>query len=57
MYVKNVIRLDPIMGEKIGKLSKTYCSQLQKTPISPNFDPNKSPLYINSLIAIYYTHL
>jgi hypothetical protein len=56
MYVKDLIWLDPILGQKVWKVSEIYFLRLKKPPISPNFSPNKLPLYINIAVVMYYTH-
>jgi len=58
MHVKDLIWLYPILGEKIESYLKSTFYDLKKNPpISPNFSPNKLPLYINIDAVMYYTHL
>jgi hypothetical protein len=58
MYVKNLIWLDPILGEKIRKPSEirlfTAVKKPKITPTPPNFDTNNIEPYMR--VRIHFGH-
>jgi hypothetical protein len=58
MYVRDLIWLDPILGEKIRKPSKirlfTAVKKQKKNPIPPNFNTNNIEPYMR--VRIHFGH-